>query len=304
MSIKNTFLFILFVYIVCGDCFGQQDPQYTQYMYNTMTINPAYAASKEYTSFVALARNQWVGFSGAPETQTFSFLTSLGNGLGIGATIVNDIIGPSTETSLEANIAYKIKTSEKGNLAFGLRLGASVLNVDWSRGRFQDPDVVFNQNINSRLLPRIGAGLYYFESNWYAGVSIPSFLKADHYDDFIESVAEEDRHYFVMAGYVFDLTTSIKCKPAVLSKIVPGAPMSLDVSANFLWMDRFTFGVGYRWEDAMSALAGLQINERLFVGYAYDLTTSNFQNYNAGTHEVMLRYNIFKQPKLKSPRFF
>lgn len=270
-----------------------------------MAINPGYASAKDYTSFAALARTQWVGFSGAPETQTMSFQTPLGvQGFGLGINVINDVLGPSQETTVEGNLAYKVKTSDKGNLALGFRLGLGMLNVDWSKGRFQQPDAVFNENINNRLLPRLGVGLYYFEPNWYAGISIPSILKIDHYDDIQESVAEERLHYFIIAGYVFDLTPSIKFKPAVLSKIVSGAPISTDLSANFLWMDRFTLGLAYRWGDAISALAGLQVNDRFFVGYAYDLTTSNFQNYNSGTHEVLLRYNIFKQPKLKSPRFF
>ncbi len=284
---------------------AQQDPQYTQYMYNTMAINPGYAASKDYISFVALARTQWVGFSGAPETQTLSFQTPIStDGLGLGINMINDILGPSKETTLEGNIAYRIRTSENGNLSFGLRIGGRLFNVDWSKGRFQQPDAVFNENINNRFLPTLGAGLYYYESNWYGGIAIPNFLKTDHYNDLAESVAEEKLHYFIIGGYVFDLTSTIKLKPAVLSKIVSGAPVSVDLSANFLWMERFTLGIAYRWEDAISALAGLQVNDRFFVGYAYDLTTSNFQNYNSGTHEVLLRYNIFKQPKQKSPRFF
>lgn len=285
--------------------FAQQDPQFTQYMYNTLSINPGYAATKDYTSFVALGRTQWVGFSGAPETQTISFQTPLGNsGFGIGVNVMNDVLGPSQETTFEANLAYKVQISNRGNLALGFRLGAGMLNVDWSKGRFQQPDVVFNENINNRFLPRLGLGMYYFESNWYVGISVPSFLKIDHYDDIEESVAEEQLHYFAIAGYVFDLSKTIKWKPAILAKIVSGAPTSLDISSNFLWMERVTLGVAYRWKDALSALAGLQVTDSLFVGYAYDLTTSNFQNYNAGTHEVILRYNIFKKPKLKSPRFF
>ena len=274
-------------------------------MYNTMAVNPAYAGAKDHTSFVALGRTQWVGFSGAPKTQTLSFQTPLGySGLGLGFNIMNDILGPSQETALEANLAYTIRTSEQGNLAFGMRVGGRVLNLDWSKGRFQQPDVVFNQNVNNRFLPTLGMGLYYFESKWYAGLSVPNFLRTDHYNDHIESVATERLHYFFITGYVFDINTNVKFKPAVLSKIVANAPLSVDVSANFLLKDRFTLGLAYRWKDAVSALVGIQVNDKLHIGYAYDLTTSNFQNYNSGTHEVFVRFDIFKQPKLKSPRFF
>ena len=305
MNTRNTILFIIGLYFVSNTIFGQQDPQYTQYMYNTMAVNPAYAGAKDHTSFVALGRTQWVGFSGAPKTQTLSFQTPLGySGLGLGFNIMNDILGPSQETALEANLEYTIRTSEQGNLAFGMRVGGRVLNLDWSKGRFQQPDVVFNQNVNNRFLPTLGMGLYYFESKWYAGLSVPNFLRTDHYNDHIESVATERLHYFFITGYVFDINTNVKFKPAVLSKIVANAPLSVDVSANFLLKDRFTLGLAYRWKDAVSALVGIQVNDKLHIGYAYDLTTSNFQNYNSGTHEVFVRFDIFKQPKLKSPRFF
>lgn len=296
---------VLIVFLMPIAGFGQQDPQYTQYMYNTMTINPGYAASKDHSSFVALARTQWVGISGAPETQTFSFQTPLGySGLGLGINILNDVLGPSEEIYLDANIAYTIQTSDNGNLAFGLRVGGRMLNIDWSKGRYQNTDVTFNQNVNNRFLPTLGAGLYYYKENWYAGISVPNFLRTDHYDDLIESVAAERLHYFLIAGYVFDIKESIKFKPAAIAKVVSGAPISIDLSANFLFSESFTAGLAYRWGDSISALFGLQVTETLNVGYAYDLTTSNYRNYNSGTHEVMLRYDIFKKPRLRSPRFF
>ncbi|MFY0604947.1 MAG: type IX secretion system membrane protein PorP/SprF [Flavobacteriaceae bacterium] len=296
---------LLVLFLIPKISFGQQDPQYTQYMYNTMMINPGYAGAKDYASFVALARTQWVGISGAPETQTFSYQTPIGySGLGLGFNILNDVLGPSEEIYVDANIAYTIKTSENGNLAFGLRLGGRMLNIDWSKGRFQQADVTFNQNVNNRFLPTLGAGLYYHKENWYAGVSVPNFLRTEHYDDLIESVAIERLHYFFIAGYVFDLDASIKFKPAAIAKVVSGAPISIDISANFLFRETFTAGLAYRWDDSISALVGIQVNDRLNIGYAYDLTTSNYRNYNSGTHEVMLRYDILRTPKLKSPRFF
>ncbi len=304
MNVKRAILFILLP-AFSTICYGQQDSQYTQYMYNTMSVNPAYAIAKDHTSFVALARTQWIGFQGAPETQTVSFQTPVGySGFGLGITAMNDILGPSRETGIEVNIAYAVYLSKKGSLAFGLRVGGRTLSLDWSRGRFQQPDVVFNENINNRFLPTLGAGLYYYETKWYAGISVPNLLKTDHYDDSVESLAVEELHYFLIAGYVFDIGNTIRFKPAILSKVVFGAPVSVDFSVNVLFTDRFVLGLAYRWNDAISVLTGLQVTERLHMGYAYDLTTSNFQNYNSGTHEVFVKYDIFKQPKLKSPRFF
>ena len=300
----KTILALLLLFSI--NSYAQQDPQYTQYMYNTMSINPAYAGSKDYLSLTALARSQWVGISGAPETQTLSFHTPINySGLGIGMNIINDKLGPSQEMYLDANLSFTIRTSEKGNLAFGLRLGGRLLNLDWTKGKYQNPnDIIFNRNINNKFLPSLGAGLYYHTENGYLGLSVPNFLRTEHYNDFLESTAVERLHYFLIAGYVFNLSENIKFKPAAIAKIVSGTPLSVDLSANFLFNERFALGLAYRWGDSVSALLGFQISETLNIGYAYDLTTSNYRNYNSGTHEVMLTFDILKAPKLKSPRFF
>lgn len=304
LNIKNFLISAMFITLTQVSV-AQQDPEYTQYMYNTMSINPGYAGSKGYASFSLLGRTQWVGINGAPETQTFSFQTPLGySRVGLGFNIIKDALGPSEEIYFDTNISYTIQTSEKGNLAFGLRLGGRTLNIDWSKGNFQSPDAVFNQNIDNRFLPTIGGGFYYYTDKAYFGLSVPNFLRTDHYNDLIESVAAERLHYFLIAGYVFDLSENLKFKPAGIAKIVAGAPLSLDISANFLINDRFNLGLAYRWDDSISGLVGLQVSDRLHIGYAYDLTTSNYRNYNSGTHEVMLIYDLLKQPKLKSPRFF
>jgi type IX secretion system PorP/SprF family membrane protein len=296
MKLYQKILYVtLTLFLMSTTFFGQQDPNYTQYMYNTISINPAYVGSKDYTSFVALARTQWVGVPGAPETQTFSFQTPIGNGLGLGVNILNDVLGPSKETYFDANFSYTIKTSEKGKLAFGLRAGGSMLNLNWSKVDFQQSNISSNENINNQFSPTLGAGLYYFEDKWYAGVSVPNFLRTDHYNDLIGSVAAEKLHYFFIAGYLFDLSENITFKPATIAKVVAGAPISLDISGNFLFSEKFSVGLAYRWSDSISALVGIQVSENLNIGYAYDLTTSNYRNYNSGTHEVMLRYDLFKQ---------
>ncbi|WP_435261470.1 PorP/SprF family type IX secretion system membrane protein [Tenacibaculum sp. nBUS_03] len=303
LKVISILLLVFSSYIVNG----QQDTQYTQYMFNTMSVNPAYVGSKGHTMINVLARTQWVGIDGAPDTQTLSYDTPLGySGVGLGVNLVNDAIGPSNETYIDANVSYTVRTSEEGNLAFGLKLGGRFFSVDWSKGVFRDGnDRSLNENI-SKFLPTIGAGVYYYKSNWYLGLAVPNLLRTEHYDDVSNGgvVATERMHYFLIGGYVFDLSDSIKFKPAVLSKIVSGAPLSLDVSANFLFNNKFRLGAAWRWDDSISALLGFQINESLQIGYAYDLTTSNYSNYNSGTHEVMLRYEIFKEQKMKSPRFF
>lgn len=305
MKVSKNILLLLIAFFTTFTVKAQQDPQFTQYMYNTMSVNPAYAGSKGYFSAVALSRTQWLGVSGAPETQTFSINAPVGySGLGLGLNIINDKLGPSNEVYFDANASYTIRTSDEGNLAFGLRLGGRVLNLDWSKGRFQKPDVVFNQNVSNRFLPTIGAGVYFYKPKWYVGLSVPNFIRTEHYNDFIESVAAERLHYFLIAGYVFDVSENVKFKPAALAKVVSGAPLSIDFSANFLFSEKFTTGVAYRWGDSISAIVGFQLSDSWHLGYAYDLTTSNFRNYNSGTHEIMLTFDILKQVKVISPRFF
>lgn len=308
LSIK-TILFLVLVVCFRTIVLAQQDPHYTQYMLNTMSVNPAYVGSKGYTVLTALGRTQWVGFEGAPDTQTLSYDTALEfNGLGLGFNLVNDKIGPSHELYMDGNVSYTIETGQEGNLAFGLKLGGRLLNVDWSIGnpRADGDDPVFAQNIVNKFLPTIGAGIYYHEPEWYIGLSVPNFLRQEHYDAerATGNVAVERLHYFLIGGYVFDLNESLKFKPAALLKVVFGAPASLDVSANFLIEERFSIGAAWRWDDSVAGLLGFQVSESLYIGYAYDLTTSNYNVANSGTHEVLLRYEIFKQARMKSPRFF
>lgn len=304
MKIKYSLLLILCIITGIN---AQQDPQYTQYMYNTMTVNPAYAGSNGHSIINLLGRTQWVGIDGAPDSQTLSYDTALGySGFGLGVNLTNDRIGPSSEVFLDVNGSYTIRTSDDGNLAFGLKLGGRHLNVDWNKGRVQNvSDKKLVGNIN-KFLPTIGAGLYYYTSNWYLGAAIPNFISTDHYDDSENggSVAQERSHLFLIAGYVFDLSENIKFKPAALAKAVNGAPLSVDVSANFLFNEKFTAGLAWRWGDSISALLGFQASRSFYLGFAYDLTNSNYSNYNSGTYEVMLRYEMFKVKALKSPRFF
>ncbi|WP_435262223.1 PorP/SprF family type IX secretion system membrane protein [Tenacibaculum sp. nBUS_03] len=290
------------------NAYAQQDPQFTQYMFNTLSVNPAYAGSRGHAVITALGRTQWVGFDGAPDTQNLSYDTPIGySRLGLGLNLVNDKIGPSHEIYFDGNLSYTVDTGELGNLAFGLRLGGRILNIDWTKGRLVKDEALFARNINGKFLPTIGAGIYYHEPEWYIGLSVPNFIRTEHYDKKLASTtttAVERMHFFLIAGYVFELNENIKFKPAALTKIVSGAPLSLDVSANFLFNDKFRAGMSWRWGDSMSALLGFQATDSLLIGYAYDLTTSNYNVTNSGTHEVMIRYDIFKEYKYKSPRFF
>lgn len=293
--------------------YSQQDSQFTQYMYNTININPAYAGSRGVMSIFGLYRNQWVGLDGAPTTMTGSLNTPIGNSnIGLGLSVISDKIGPSDETSISADVSYSIPTSETWKLSFGLKATANLLNVDFTKLSIYDTsDPRFQNNVDNKFSPNIGAGIYLHSNKTYFGLSVPNFLETKHFDEnasinnSASFVAKERMHYYAIAGHVFDLSPSIQFKPAVLAKVVQGAPLQLDVSGNFLFNEKFTIGAAYRWSAAMSAMIGFQATENWFIGYAYDMETTKLADYNSGSHEIFLRYELFNNyDRVVSPRFF
>ncbi|NMH86422.1 PorP/SprF family type IX secretion system membrane protein [Flavivirga algicola] len=305
-SLTKSLILVVFTALLSLELNAQQDPQYTQYMYNTMSVNSAYAGQREVLSITGLYRTQWVGIEGAPKTITFGAHAPLRNKrLGLGLNLVSDQLGPASETYVDVNFSYTIPINEitDTELSFGLKGGFHLLDTDWSKGIFQYPDRLFNDNLNL-FSPTVGAGVYLHSEKWYVGLSVPNFFRTEHYDGIQESVATERLHYFLIGGYVFDVNENTKLKPAVLVKGVSGAPLIADLSLNALFNDKFTLGLGYRWDDAVSGLAGFQVSDGLFIGYAYDLTTTGLSNYNSGSHEIMLRFELQQLGRIISPRFF
>lgn len=287
-------------------CFSQQEAQYTNYMYNTTTINPAYAGTREALSLFGLHRTQWVGLDGAPVTSAFSAHTPMGgSNMGLGVSFVNDQIGPSVENNISVDFAYRISMGAN-TLSFGIKGAANLLNVDYRKLDIYDTsDPKFQNNVDNQFAPNVGAGLYWYSDNHYLGISVPGFLETKHYEDNSSSLAKERMHYYFMGGYVFNLSENLKLKPAFLSKIVSGAPLQLDATANFMFYDKFTIGGAYRWNAAVSVLAGFQLTEKFFIGYSYDAESTRLSNYNSGSHEVFLRFELLpKQEKIYAPRFF
>lgn len=285
--------------------FAQQDAQFTQYMYNTININPAYAGSRGALSMFALHRTQWVGLEGAPVTNTVSMNTPLNSSnLGLGISLINDKIGPTHENTISADISYTVPTSETYKLSFGVKATANLFDLDESRltpAQAGDPSL---QNYNT-FSPNIGAGVYLHSDKAYVGLSIPNFIETNRYDDNEVAIFKEKINYYLIAGYVFDFTDSIKFKPAFLSKMTEGAPLQIDVSGNFMINEKFVIGIAYRWSAAMSAMVGFQVSDGMYIGYGYDQETTNLENYNSGSHEIFLRYEIFKNNgKITTPRFF
>ncbi|PHQ57409.1 MAG: hypothetical protein COC16_01045 [Lutibacter sp.] len=281
--------------------FGQQDTQYTQYMYNMNILNPAYAGSKGVTSIGLLGRTQWVGVEGAPQTLTLSLHSPIANQVGLGFSIIHDEIGPVKEDNVYADFSYTLNTSIEGRLAFGLKAGVTFLSV--RELITTDPDPL-NDPINTALM-NFGVGIFYYTDTFYLGLSAPNFLETRHLDDdnSQSSSASEKTHYFLTSGYVFQINKNLKLKPSTMIKATSGAPVSVDLSANVLLHDKFEFGLSYRLDDSISTMIGVHVSENFRIGYAYDQTVSNVEQFNTGSHEILLLFD-FNRRNIKSPRFF
>ena len=300
----KTILTIICAFIL-QSMYSQQDSQYTQYMYNTPLVNPAYAGSRETITAFLLHRNQWVGLDGAPVTNNFSINMPVGDSnFGVGLNFVNDEIGPVSENEISADLAYFIQISENYKLSLGLKGTANLFQLDVNKLRIFDPADPQFQNVDTEFSPNVGAGLYLFSDKTYFGLSVPSFFESYRYNDNNIEITKEKMHFYFIAGHVFTLSDNIDFKPAVLSKIVEGAPLQADVTANFLFFDKLTLGAAYRWDASVSALAGFQISDSWFIGYGYDLETTKLANYNSGSHEIFLRYEFFNRSRVSAPRFF
>ena len=311
---KNLFITLFLLVASFWTIRGQQDAQYTQYMYNTVAVNPAYAGSRGVLSIAALHRSQWVGLDGAPTTQTLNINSPISDRVGLGLSIVNDEIGNGTnqDTYFDAVFSYTVPTSEEGKLSFGLKAGSHFLNIDFNRLRNYDPSnaAVGQTNIDNKISPNFGAGVYYHTEQFYAGLSIPNFLETEHFDSGGNSnsyIAQERMNWYLITGYVFDINPDLRLKPALLFKAVEGAPLQADLSATVLLNDTFSLGAAYRWDAAMSALVGFQLNEKLMLGLAYDreITELGSTSFNDGSFEIFLRFEFLTRYKnILAPRFF
>ncbi|RTY89396.1 type IX secretion system membrane protein PorP/SprF [Flavobacterium sp. RSP46] len=304
----KTKIFLILLMFTAFTSYAQQDAQFTQYMYNTININPAYAGSRGALSIFAMHRTQWVGLDGAPVTNVATINTPLNNNnLGLGISFINDKIGPTNENTISADFSYTIQTSETFKLSFGIKGTANLFNLDISKLNPVDAYPVDQsiQNIDNKFSPNIGTGVYLHSDKAYVGFSIPNFIESDRYDNNEVAIFKEKINYYLIAGYIFDLNRTIKFKPAVLSKFIEGAPLQVDISGNFMFNEKFVVGIAYRWSAALSAMVGFQISDGMYIGYGYDRETTRLNNYNSGSHEFFLRYEIFKNNgKIITPRFF
>ena len=285
--------------------YAQQQAMYTQYMFNGLALNPAYAGSHDALSLTALARTQWVGIEGAPNTQTFSAHSPIADRSSLGIFLIHDNVGVTDQYGLYGSYSYRIPIGE-GSLSMGLQFGFNYYNINLNQVTTKLLDPNFAMSDAGGLLPNVGAGLYYSSERFYIGASVPHMLTNEFISSDIASAnARQFRHYFLTAGYVFDLGPSLKLKPNFLVKAVPGAPIAYDVNANLLIKEVLWVGASYRVEDAVSFLVEMLLTPQLRLGYAYDYTTSELQDFNTGSHELMLNFRFaFDKSKVLSPRYF
>lgn len=297
---------ILFVSFYGFCVYGQQESQFTQYMYNTMSINPAYAGNRENVIVNLLHRSQWQGIAGAPKTQVLTIESPLMNNLGAGATILRDEAGPAFETTFAVDFAYTLRLNDSETLfSFGMKGGIQSLDVDFTRLNVYDPSDNLAENNIKKMSPIIGIGTYLYGDNWYVGVSIPNLLKTTHLRQGSNSKIAEKQHFYMISGYVFELNKHVKFKPTTLLKLTTGAPIAFDVATNFLIKDKLTLGASYRLNASINGLMGFQVSDKLMLGYAYDYDLTDIGTYNSGSHEFFMRYTFIKSKYGKvSPRFF
>ena len=312
LNIQTLVLFsALWIYQHKG--YAQQDPMYSQYMFNTLIINPAYAGSRDVLSATALHRRQWINVDGAPVTTTFSIDAPVKNEkIGLGLTLINDNIGVSSNTGIFANYAYRIRLKNSGTLAMGLSAGASQFRANLSAVKTSsngsDFDPAFSEN-QVRILPNFGAGLYYTTDKIYIGLSLPHLLNnklANDYANFSGNTsARQFRHLFLSLGGVVAINNNFKLKPSLLYKYVNAAPMQLDLNCNFWFYDILSIGASYRTNKTVVGLVEIQATPQFRIGYAYDINFSKTGPVNTGSHEIMMRYEFaFKKKKFLTPRYF
>ncbi|WP_367757027.1 type IX secretion system membrane protein PorP/SprF [Flavobacterium sp. WC2421] len=304
---NKIFLTSLLVLFACIDISAQQNPHYTQYMYNMNVINPAYAGSKESISFGALYRKQWVNIEDAPTSFTFSGHAPAGNNVGLGLSFISDKIGPVTEQNVYGDFSYTLKLNDTHRLAFGLKTGVSFHKVALRDIQSSLPDPsegIFGEDINDASL-NLGAGLFYYTDKYYVSFSIPNMMKSAHLDYNGREYGSDVSHYFLTAGYVFDINYDLKFKPSFMLKSAFDVKPSLDLSANFLYMEKIELGASYRLEDSFGAMVNFAITPELRIGYAYDHIISDLKVTAPSSHEFIILYDLFTPKKVsRSPRFF
>lgn len=306
---KKSILILLISFLTEITCIAQQEAMFTHYMYNTLTINPAYAGSRDALTFTALHRSQWISFPGAPKTQTLTVHSPCyRDAVNLGFSLQNDMIGPVNNTSVYLDYAFRIKLSKKAKLAFGLKMGINTYAINLNNLRTIDNTDEFTQIEDNTILPNIGFGMYYSTDNFYAGISSPKLIQNGYnYDNINSKLSAEQQHYYLISGWLIRTSPDWEIKPTGFMKITKAATIEVDATAEFIYQNRFSIGIMGRTGDAIGLLAGIGINEQLTIGYSFDWSfVNNTAKYNYGSHEIMLRYDFIyeSRQRIRSPRYF
>lgn len=304
--------YLLFAGIILFSLKGmsQQDPLFTQYMYNMSVVNPAYATDDPgMLNMGAIYRAQWVDVDGAPRTLNFFAHTPVSERVELGLTVVHDEIGDWVkENNITADFAYVIPASENTKLSFGAKAGLSTFNANLNGVILNDPnDPAFEDQ--SEIFPVFGVGMFWFGDHHYLGVSAPNLFTSKHIENNasgLQRLGVEEVHYYLTGGYVFGISDNFKLKPSFMMRGVQGAPLSVDVNANVLLYDKLEAGVGYRFDKSVTGLLNFRVSPSLRIGYAYDYPTYDLSQ--DGSHEIMILFDLdmfgLKKGYDKSPRFF
>lgn len=299
-------LYILFAVLFALNMQAQQDPQYTQYMYNMNVVNPAYAGSVDGVAIGALYRSQWVGLEGAPTTGTITIHSPIGKQVGMGFSVISDEIGPVSETNAYVDFSYTLPMGNSNKLAFGLKAGATFHDIGLTNIDLIDAgDPFYSQNINE-VTPNVGLGLYFYKpSKYYISASMPNLLNGTHLDVNGTKIGSETEHMFAAAGYVFDLSENFKLKPHAMMKFAFDAPVSYDINLNLFMYDKVEIGAGYRLDDSFSGMINFLVAPNMRIGYAYDSINSELNAVTNSSHEIFINFDINLPRKVsRSPRYF
>jgi type IX secretion system PorP/SprF family membrane protein len=307
-KMKKIYFLIALAIFTIVDVKAQQDPQYTQYMYNMSIMNPAYAGSKENMTGGFLYRKQWVNIEGAPTTGTFFINSPVGKNVGLGLSAISDKIGPVDETNVYADFSYTLNLGGERRLAFGLKGGATMHKIDFNTIYPTLPDIndesFSGPNPNKSFL-NMGTGVFYYTNKYYVALSMPNMLKSNYLDFNGVKYGNETLHYFLTGGYVFDINPDLKFKPSTMIKSAINVPVSFDLSANFLFNNKFEVGGTYRSQDSFGAMVNYAVNPNLRVGYAYDQIVSDLKISTPSSHEILILFNLnFPKKVSQSPRYF
>jgi len=304
---KSTILIFMLLFIA-WNASAQQDPMFTQYMHNPVSINPAYSGSRGTFNAVLMHRQQWVGMEGAPKTLSLSINSPLLNyNVGVGLSLLHDEIGPVKQTGIYADYSYHLKVTQQIKLAFGIKGGVNIYDIDLTKLRGAQNDELITMNGYQKMyLPNVGIGTYLYSDRFYVGLSIPKMLQNSLSDNQNNTLAnKEERHYFLTGGFVMNISENIKFKPSTTIRIVSGSPVSTELSAAILLHEQLWLGAMFRNDGSLGAMVKFDLTSQLSVGYSYDLSQSDLRPFNQGTHEVYISYDIaFRNRKILSPRYF